>query len=288
MDTQEEKDVRSEDIETLTEVETDRKYNSVSKVDDINIDIKNEIIRYINNDKEYKLCSFYKMKEKDVSNILESKKLDVPEDVEDELNIFKNDLIKIWNNTGNQMYKLTYQNTDLPYQYCIDFNSNLIEDVVIQNTHNVSGDFIADNIKKQMEDYPLYKLDTMDLYAKNNHNTNKWSVYKIKDDYGIIDKIKREKDKGFYYDNVPDISDYFVSQLIKTSFLTASIYLTGSYIGYSISPIILFCFIFVILPYWKQNMIFYHLIRLLISRLLLIFNAFWNNHYSLEKLFETR
>lgn len=289
MDIQKEKNINNKnDVESLTEVEMKRKYNEVTKVKNIKICLDNYIVKYTSNGKESELCSFNELIKGNISEITESKKIVLPDKIENELKIFKDDLRMIWNNKGNKMYELEYKNTNLPYRYIIEFKSDLLDNVIIQETHDKSGDFIAKNIKNQMTNYPLYKLETMNLYAKKSPNSYNWDVYKANNIKSIPERIKKEKESETYYDEILEIQDHLMSQFIKSLILTASIYLSISYIGYSVSPWLLLLLIFVLIPYWKQNLLFYHIIRMFISRLILVFRSIWNDYYNYEVLFQTQ
>jgi hypothetical protein len=286
MDIQDKKTTDEDKVETLTEVEMERRYDDFDKVVDLDISLQSNSIKYTTDEKEGKLCSFSDLRKKSMSDILDNKNLILNDGLKKELKIFESDLQDIWNNTGNKMYKLSYKNTNLPYEYNIEFNSDLIDDENIEKTHNISGDFIANNIKSQMKDYPLYKLDTMDVYGKKN-NSNNWGVYKVTNINNLYNRFKKEKRQGFYYDRMLNISDHIISQFVNSVVLTLCIYITSSYIGLSVSPWLLLLSIFIILPYWKQNILFYHIFRLFISRIILVINSVWNKHYNIKKLFDT-
>lgn len=277
-----------EDVETLTDVETDRQYNEKT-VEGIHVDInKNKIVCKCSDDNIKELCSFQEFVNSDISDIIESEDLIISESMRQELGVLKRDLIQLWNNTGNNMYSVEYDKSELPYKLVIPFQSNLIDKVIIQETHNKSGDFIADNIKNQMNE-PLYKLETMNnIYAKKSQNTHtNWELYKI-DKLDVINstRLKKENKKDKYYNKSLRILNILTIELLLLQlFFTINISLTLGYIGIGFPFWMIIIGVFVLMPPWKQNIVIYHYIRFFMSKIYIFISALIKNHYSKEKLF---
>lgn len=281
---------QKDNVETLTEVETDRQYNEKT-VEGIHVNIdKNKIVCKCSDDNIKQLCNFQKFINSDISEIVKSKDLIISESMRQELSVLKRDLIELWNNTGNNMYSVEYDKSELPYKLVIPFQSNLIGEVIVQETHNESGDFIADNIKNQMNK-PLYKLETMNnIYAKKSQSRyTDWELYEInKLNFFNSTRIKKENKKDKYYNKSLRILNILTIELLLLQlFFTINIALTLGYIGIGIPFWLIIISVFMLMPPWKQNIVFYHYMRFLMSKIYIFIKALIKNYYSKEKLFNT-
>lgn len=280
---------QKEGVETLTDVETDRRYNKKT-VEEIHIDIdNNEIVCNCSDDEIKKLCNFQEFVSCDINDIIKSENLIISESMRWELGVLKRDLNRLWNNTGNNMYSVEYDKSKLPYELVIPFQSNLINKVTVQETHNKSGDFIADNIKSQMNK-PLYKLETINnIYARKSQDTyKKWELYEVnKLDRLDSKRFKKENKKNKYYNKSLRILNIIkIDLLLLQLFFTLNISLTLGYIGIGIPFWIIIISIFVIMPPWKQNIVIYHYTRFFTSKIYIFISALIRNHYSKQKLFD--
>lgn len=163
-------------------------------VEDIKIDHKNANILYRNiTDKDDQwnfFCNMNDLVHKEPSDIAQSENCIIKDDILSKIQDIKISLESFWD-SDSRLYKLLYrENNDGSSELYIPIKSDKIDDIIVKKIHNSNGEFVAQNIERQL-DCPIYKIETMDLYIDQLSNGGN-RIYKKKTIRQKNEKFRQE------------------------------------------------------------------------------------------------
>lgn len=209
-------------IEREAENQVDEEYiknDNTEMVVEFNINNSNSNtteVEYKNLDGEWKsLCSLQKLISEDVSDIFENSNVTSSATILSELNCLQNQLQECWNQKY-EMYKLSYRkNDDGSSELYIPIKTAYTDDIIVQKIYTSDDNFVAGNVEDNIK-YPLYELESKDLYIENITEDNQ-NVYKLEQkefdeyvDYHMNYNNRLEAKEGVIFSTIGTIGLYSI------------------------------------------------------------------------------